>query len=288
MARVDARTPVPGWRPPAGPPRGPTDSLAECNLGAGRGASRARRSTLRLLATASLRHSRARVADGRRQAKMASTAGELVTETFAYDGGRAVTAYLPPEPPQAVVFAGDGQLIAQWGDFVAAAGGPPTMIVGVHRLADETLRLHEYSPGFDPERFAAHESVLRRGRARTGRGRASGSRCRGSAPRSSASRRAESWRWPSGFAIRTSTAPCSAPRRAGATGRPPCCRARCRAPTSSAGTRGALLLRERDPLGGRAARCRRGRGDDRTGRIAHGGAFWRAELPLMVTWAFGR
>ena len=34
---------------------------------------------------------------------------------------------------------------------------PPTMIVGVHRLADETLRLHEYSPGFDPERFAAHE-----------------------------------------------------------------------------------------------------------------------------------
>jgi hypothetical protein len=31
------------------------------------------------------------------------------------------------------------------------------MIVGVHRLADEMLRLHEYSPGFDPDRFAAHE-----------------------------------------------------------------------------------------------------------------------------------
>jgi len=31
------------------------------------------------------------------------------------------------------------------------------MIVGVHRPADETMRLHEYSPGFDPERFAAHE-----------------------------------------------------------------------------------------------------------------------------------
>ena len=31
------------------------------------------------------------------------------------------------------------------------------MVVGVHRLADETLRLHEYSPGFDPERFDAHE-----------------------------------------------------------------------------------------------------------------------------------
>jgi enterochelin esterase-like enzyme len=31
------------------------------------------------------------------------------------------------------------------------------MIVGVHRPDDETLRLHEYSPPFDPERFAAHE-----------------------------------------------------------------------------------------------------------------------------------
>jgi enterochelin esterase-like enzyme len=86
--------------------------------------------------------------------------GELVTETFDYDGGRQVTVYVPPDPPQAVVFAGDGQLISQWGDVVAAAGAPPTMIVGVHRLADETLRLHEYSPGFDPKRFAAHESFF--------------------------------------------------------------------------------------------------------------------------------
>ena len=31
------------------------------------------------------------------------------------------------------------------------------MIVGAHRVADEKLRLHEYSPDFDPERFAAHE-----------------------------------------------------------------------------------------------------------------------------------
>jgi enterochelin esterase-like enzyme len=34
---------------------------------------------------------------------------------------------------------------------------PPIMIVGAHRVADETLRLHEYSPQFDPKRFAAHE-----------------------------------------------------------------------------------------------------------------------------------
>jgi enterochelin esterase-like enzyme len=86
--------------------------------------------------------------------------GELVTETFDYDGGRQVTAYVPPGPPKAVVFAADGQLISGWGDFVAAAGAPSTMIVGVHRLADETLRLHEYSPGFDPKRFSAHETFF--------------------------------------------------------------------------------------------------------------------------------
>ncbi|HTX51032.1 MAG TPA: alpha/beta hydrolase-fold protein [Caulobacteraceae bacterium] len=85
---------------------------------------------------------------------------ELVTETFDYDGGRKVTVYLPTDRPECVVFAGDGQLISQWGEFVAAAGAPSTMIVGIHRLADETLRLHEYSPGFDPERFAAHERFL--------------------------------------------------------------------------------------------------------------------------------
>ena len=82
------------------------------------------------------------------------------TETFEYDGGRKVTVYVPPDPPEALVFAGDGQLIAQWGETVAEAGAPSTMIVGVHRLADETLRLHEYSPGFDPQRFAAHETFF--------------------------------------------------------------------------------------------------------------------------------
>ena len=46
------------------------------------------------------------------------------------------------------------------GRFLEAADVPSTMIVGVHGLADETLRLHEYSPGFDPERFAAHEKFF--------------------------------------------------------------------------------------------------------------------------------
>ena len=52
---------------------------------------------------------------------MSSTEGEFVTEIFEYDGGRKVTVYLPPDPPEAVVFAGDGQLISPWGEFVAAA-----------------------------------------------------------------------------------------------------------------------------------------------------------------------
>ena len=84
-------------------------------------------------------------------------AGELVTETLDYDGGRPVTVYIPPDPPEAVVFAGDGQGISQWGGFLEAADVPSTMIVGVHGLADEMLRLEEYSPVFNAERFAAHE-----------------------------------------------------------------------------------------------------------------------------------
>jgi enterochelin esterase-like enzyme len=85
--------------------------------------------------------------------------GELVTETFEYDGGRQVTVYVPPDPPEAVVFAGDGQLISQWGGYLEAADVPPTMIVGAYRTddEDEMVRIHEYSPPFDEERFAAHE-----------------------------------------------------------------------------------------------------------------------------------
>ena len=87
-------------------------------------------------------------------------AGEVVTRTFDYDGGRQVTVYVPSVPPEAIVFAADGQLISQWGGVLEAADLPSTMIVGVHRQVDEMLRLHEYSPGFDPERFAAHEEFF--------------------------------------------------------------------------------------------------------------------------------
>ncbi len=84
-------------------------------------------------------------------------AGQLVTEALGYDGGREVTVYVPAGPTEAVVFAGDGQGTAQWGSLLELAGVRPTMIVGVHGQTDETLRLHEYSPVFDADTFAAHE-----------------------------------------------------------------------------------------------------------------------------------
>ena len=91
---------------------------------------------------------------------VAGVSGEFITETFDYDGGRQVTVYVPPDPPEAIVFAGDGQVLTSWAADLEGTDVPAAMMVGVHRLADETLRLHEYSPGFDPERFAAHETFL--------------------------------------------------------------------------------------------------------------------------------
>jgi enterochelin esterase-like enzyme len=86
--------------------------------------------------------------------------GELITETFGYDGGRQVTVYVPPAPPEAIVFAADGQGTSKYGWLLENAGLPSTMIVGVHRPADEMQRLHEYSPPLDPERFASHEKFF--------------------------------------------------------------------------------------------------------------------------------
>jgi hypothetical protein len=93
--------------------------------------------------------------------------GQLFTETLNCDGGRQVTVYVSAAAPEAIVFSGDGQLIAPWGEILEAADVPPTMVVGAHRLDDETLRIHEYSPGestdafeFDPQRFAAHEKFF--------------------------------------------------------------------------------------------------------------------------------
>src|ERR1700747_2180758 len=98
--------------------------------------------------------------DGAPARPTGAVSGEFVTEMFEYDGGRQVTVYVPSDPPEAIVFAGDGQAISKWGPLLEKADVPSTMIVGVHGLTDETLRLHEYSPGFELERFAAHEKFF--------------------------------------------------------------------------------------------------------------------------------
>ena len=207
---------------------------------------------------------------------MSSIAGELVTETFGYDGGRQVTVYVPPGPPEAVVFAGDGQLTSQWGGALEAADVPPTMIVGVHRLADEMLRLHEYSPGFDPDRFAAHEKffvddVRRWVRSRFGVALPAERTAVLGVSAGGELALAIGLRHPDVYGVVF----CASP---GAGYRPPAVMPRlaaARVPRRRHA--GAVLPRERDPLGGRAARCRRGRRHDRAGRIA-----WRRVLERGV------
>jgi enterochelin esterase-like enzyme len=217
---------------------------------------------------------------------MSSANGKLVTETLEYDGGRQVTAYVPSDPPQVLVFAGDGQLIPQWGDFAAEAGAPPTMIVGVHRLADETLRLHEYSPGFDPQRFAAHErffidDVRDWARSRFGVGLPANRTAVFGVSAGGELALALGLRHPDIYGALF----CASP---GAGYRPP-------TPMPSPLPRAYLVAGTQEPFflanAVRWADALRDAGADvvmteREG--AHGGPFWRAELPLMLAWAFGR
>ncbi len=212
--------------------------------------------------------------------------GEFVTETFEYDGGRQVTVYVPAHPPEAVVFAGDGQLIPRWGEVLEAADVPTTMIVGVHRLADETLRLHEYSPSFDPQRFAAHErffvgDVRRWTASRFGVALAAGRTAVFGASAGAELALALGLRHPNVYGAVF----CASP---GGGYRPPAVM-----PSSLphaylvAGTREPFFLENAKKW---ATALRYAGADvvmaERPG--SHGGAFWRQELPLMVSWAFGR
>lgn len=86
--------------------------------------------------------------------------GEFVSKTFPFDGGRQVTVFVPTGSAEIVLYCGDGQLLPTWGADLERDDLPATMIVGVHRLADETLRLHEYSAKFAPATFEAHEQFL--------------------------------------------------------------------------------------------------------------------------------
>jgi len=215
-----------------------------------------------------------------------SIAGELVTETFEYDGGRQVTVYVPADRPEAVVFAGDGELISQWGADLEAADVPPTVIVGVHRLPDETLRLHEYSPGLDPERFSAHERFFGEDVGSWARSRfgvalpaARTAVCGVSAGAELAL--AMGLRHPDVYG----TVLCASP---GAGYRPP-------AAMPSSLPRTYLVAGTLEPFflhnATRWADALRDAGaevvlNERVG--SHGDAFWREEFPLMVAWAFGR
>lgn len=215
-----------------------------------------------------------------------SIAGELVTETFDYDGGRQVTAYVPRVPPEAVVFAGDGQLISQWGGILEAANVPPTMIVATNRLDDEMLRLHEYSPVFDAERFAAHErffveDVRQWVRSRFGvtlpaeRTAVSGVSASGELALALALRHPDIYgavfcASPGGGYRPAAVMPTSLPRA-----------------YLVAGTLEPFFLENAK----RWAVALREAGADvvMTERVgSHGDAFWREEFPLMVAWAFAR
>jgi enterochelin esterase-like enzyme len=217
---------------------------------------------------------------------MSSMDGQLVTETFEYDSGRQVTAYVPADPPEAVVFAADGQLIAPWGRDLEAAGVPATIVVGVHRLADETLRLHEYSPNFDPARFAAHERFFVEDVGSWARSRFGVTLPAERTAVFGVSAGAElalaiGLRHPDLYGAIFCASPGAGYR-----------------PTDvmpSSIPRAYLVAGTREPFflanASRWATALRHAGADvvmaeRVG--SHGDAFWREELPLMVAWAFGR
>ena len=194
--------------------------------------------------------------------------------------------YVPPAPAEAVVFTGDGQLVAQWSESVEAAGVLPAMIVGVHRLPEETRRLQEYSPGVAPERFAAHETFVVedvRGwlRARFGVGLPAertavfGVSAGGEPALALGLRHPDVYgavlcASPGGGYTPPGVMPSPLPRAYLVAGtREPFFRENA--------TRWAAALREA------------GAGVVMTERAGyHGDAFWTEELPLMVAWAFGR
>ena len=224
---------------------------------------------------------------------MSSTVGEFITEPLEYDGGRQVTAYVPAAAAEAVVFAGDGQSITSWGEVLEAAELPPTMIIGAHRVEDETLRLHEYSPGrstaafaFDPQRFAAHEKFFVEDVRRWAATRLAVRLPAGRTAVFGVSAGAElalamGLRHPDIYGAVL----CASPGRGY---RPP-------AVMPSSLPRVYLVAGMQEPFflenAARWADALGGVGADvvMTERVgSHGDTFWRDELPLMVAWAFGR
>lgn len=159
------------------------------------------------------------------------------------------------------------------------------MIVGVHGLIDEMQRLHEYSPGFEQARFAAHEKffvedVRRRTESRFGKVFAAertavlGISAGGELALALGSRHPDVYgaifcASPGGGYKPPDVVPNPFPRT-----------------YLVAGTQEPFFLANARKW----ADALRNAGVDvfmneRAG--SHGGAFWREEFPLMVRWAFG-
>lgn len=184
-------------------------------------------------------------------------------------------------------------MITSWGGALEAANLPATMIIGTHRLEDETLRLREYSPGestaafaFDPERFAAHEEFFVGDARRWARSRF---RVALPADRTAVLGVSASAEFALAMGLRHpdvyGTVLCASP---GVGYRPPVA-------MPSLLPRAYLVGGTQEPFflanARRWADALRDAGADvvmaeRAG--SHGGAFWKEEFPLMVDWAFGR
>jgi enterochelin esterase-like enzyme len=218
---------------------------------------------------------------------MSPLAGQLVTDTFEYDGGRQVTVYVPRDPPEGVVFAGDGGWhTSRLGEVLDAASGLSTMIVGVHGLPDDEARLREYSPGFDAERFAAHEKffvddVRRWVRSRFGIALPAERTAVWGASMGGELALAIGFRHPDTYGAVFSASP-------GGGYKPP-------AVMPSPLPRVYLVAGAQEPFFLENARrwagalCDAGADVVMTERAgSHGDAFWQEEFPLMVTWAFGQ
>ena len=217
---------------------------------------------------------------------MSPTAGQLVTETFGYDGGRQVTVYVPPASPESIVFAGDGGWhISRLGEALEAASAPSTMIVGVHGPVGDNARLQEYSPAFDVERFAAHErffagDIRQWVQSRFGVGLPAERTAVWGASVGGELALAMGFRHPGIYGAVFSASP-------GGGYRPP-------AVMPSPLPRVYLVAGTLEPFflknATRWAVALRDAGADvvMTERAGpHGGAFWIEEFPLMVAWAFG-
>lgn len=213
--------------------------------------------------------------------------GELVTGTLDYDGGRAVSVYVPSRPVEAVVFAADGGWhISRLIDVVEGADGPSTMIVGVHGVDHDDGRFSEYVPGVDEARFAEHEEFFLDGvaewvRSRFGAAVGADRTAVWGASLGGEFALAMGVRHPDVFGAVFSASP-------GGGYRPT-------RPLEGVLPSCYLVAGQEEPFFAENAKRWLDAIQEADGDVVmkirdgdHGGAFWFEEFPLMVSWAFGR